>query len=372
MAGMTEFAKELTTSDNIAARTLYGGPGADMIAASQKMIFDWVPDAGNSKSWSQYWYEDRYYWDDAYQDYMFETVEVWSSGSSPSTASGTVSFDTPAFGQSFTAEPVAFTFNSREGDYGWGDDLARVKAWGTIGEWAWNPDSGTLDPMYVGSSRGHNAYTYYESNQVSSSWDHYSGGRYEDEHGHWRLRETGDLTAFGGAGNNRIHGGTGNDRLFGEEGDDEIHGGLGTAFLSGGQGKDLIIGGVGAQVLDGGSGNDLLTAGHGRQVLDGGSGNDTLRDGLGETIMTGGAGADTFVFGAQSGGSDKVLDFDTARDHILLDGIAGLTSLDALPDHTTDLGGSTLLDLGEGHTVLLMGVDAAHLTAQAGSVFAFA
>ena len=44
MAGVTEFAKELTTSDNIAARTLYGGSGADMIAASQKMIFDWVPD----------------------------------------------------------------------------------------------------------------------------------------------------------------------------------------------------------------------------------------------------------------------------------------------------------------------------------------
>jgi Ca2+-binding RTX toxin-like protein len=133
-----------------------------------------------------------------------------------------------------------------------------------------------------------------------------------------------------------VYGGTGNDRLFGEAGDDEIHGGLGSSFLSGGQG------------------NDTLTAGAGAQTLDGGSGNDTLRSGPGGTVMTGGSGADTFVFDPRSGGSDKAMDFNLARDKILVQGIADAPDLDAVLDTMIDLGGTTLINLGGSHPVLLI------------------
>ena len=67
-----------------------------------------------------------------------------------------------------------------------------------------------------------------------------------------------------------------------------------------------------------------------------------------------------------------MLDLNIARDHIRFEAIAGLTDAGAVVDRMMDLGGSTLVDLGQGHTVLLMAVDTEHLTARAESVFTFA
>jgi Ca2+-binding RTX toxin-like protein len=88
--------------------------------------------------------------------------------------------------------------------------------------------------------------------------------------------------------------------------------------------------------------------------------------------MTGGSGADTFVFDSRSGGSDKVMDFNVARDKILVQGIADAPDLDAVLDAMIDLGGTTLINLGGSHSVLLIGVDAADLTARAATAFEFA
>jgi Ca2+-binding RTX toxin-like protein len=98
----------------------------------------------------------------------------------------------------------------------------------------------------------------------------------------------------------------------------------------------------------------------------------SLRSGSGETVMTGGSGADTFVFDSRSGGLDKVMDFNPARDKILVQGIADAPDLDALLDGMIDLGGTTRIDLGGNHPVLLIGVDAADLTARAEFAFEFA
>jgi Ca2+-binding RTX toxin-like protein len=329
---MAPAAASMSTSADT-SQIRYGGSGADVIAASQKMIFDWVPDAGNSNVWTEDRMEEVQVWNEEWGQYFTEFVTVRNSGASPSTASGTVVFDTPMFGQSFLEGPVEFNYSSSTDGRHWTESLATFDY---PGQWIWNPQTRTLDPNWAGSSPDdHNSFNYYYQTEISTSVNYYDYGYNQTEYGHWVVRETGDLTAFGGGGNDRIYGGTGNDRLFGEAGDDEIYGGLGSSFLSGG------------------------------------SGNDTLHSGPGDTVMSGGSGADTFVFNSQSGGSDKVMDFNVARDKIQVQGIADAPDLDAVLDTMIDLGGSTLINLGGNHPVLLIGVDAADLTARAATVFEF-
>jgi Ca2+-binding RTX toxin-like protein len=330
---MAPAAASISTSADT-SQIRYGSSGADVITASQKMIFDWVPDAGNSNVWTEDRMEEVQVWNEEWGQYFTEFVTVRNSGASPSTASGTVVFDTPMFGQSFLEGPVEFNYSSSTDGRHWTESLATFDY---PGQWTWNPETRTLDPNWAGSSPDdHNSFNYYYQTEISTSVNYYDYGYSQTEYGHWVVRETGDLTAFGGGGNDRIYGGTGNDRLFGEAGDDEIYGGLGSSFLSGG------------------------------------SGNDTLHSGPGDTVMSGGSGADTFVFDSLSGGSDKVMDFNVARDKILVQGIADAPDLDAVLDAMIDLGGSTLINLGGNHPVLLIGVDAADLTARAATVFEFA
>ncbi len=84
---------------------------------------------------------------------------------------------------------------------------------------------------------------------------------------------------------------------------------------TGNNSTNKLIGNIGNNTLDGGAGVDTLDGGLGRDTLIGGAGADTL---------TGGADADTFVFNTLTGGSDKVLDFQTGVDKIrCLDNAAG-------------------------------------------------
>ena len=205
-------------------------------------------------------------------------------------------------------------------------------------------------------------YTHHSINGVSS----------EEDHGRWVLQQTGDMTAFGGAGDDTIYGGTGTDALFGQTGNDTLHGGLGEAVLSGGPGADILIGGTGTQTLDGGTGKDLLIAGSGRQIMVGGEGSDTLRDGKGDAIMSGGPGADTFDFSATfdpsiflGGSRDIIQDFSVRNDHIML--AKSLYDTAHLPAIGTGAGPAQA-----GQTLMLMGVTGSELKAHADSVFLFA
>jgi len=94
-----------------------------------------------------------------------------------------------------------------------------------------------------------------------------------------------------------------------------------------------------------------LIGGTGSDVLNGGDGDDTLVSGLGATVLTGGAGSDLFVFGAGTG-MDIVRDFEVGVDRLRWAGRDGAAVLDT----AVEMAGSTLLDLGDGHTVLLFGV----------------
>lgn len=116
----------------------------------------------------------------------------------------------------------------------------------------------------------------------------------------------GDDVVDGGTGDDVINGGAGNDVLSGGAGDDRISGGAGDDVISGGSGDDVIRGGAGDDVIDAGAGDDDVWGGAGNDVIDGGTGNDILR---------GGSGNDVFRFGIGSG-TDRILDFDKARDRL--------------------------------------------------------
>ncbi|AMN44277.1 beta strand repeat-containing protein [Rhodoplanes sp. Z2-YC6860] len=98
---------------------------------------------------------------------------------------------------------------------------------------------------------------------------------------------------FGGAGNDTLIGGSGNDQLFGGAGNDTLEGKGGNDLLFGGAGNDTLIGGSGDDQMFGGSGNDLMiwNPGDGTDLMEGGDGNDTAQ-------VNGGNAAEVFTITA--------------------------------------------------------------------------
>ena len=196
-----------------------------------------------------------------------------------------------------------------------------------------------------------------------------------------------------------------NDGLFGNNevnvlesgaGNDLIHGFGGSDFLSGGAGTDTVLfsaapagvtvdlndqvsatdfaaivagdspavvaasGGAGNNVLSGfenvtgSQSGDLLTGDALANVLNGNGGNDSLVGGGGNDTLIGGGGLDSFVFAAGSG-QDEVTDFDALAGELLDVGAifadAG-TALGAAAQNGAD----TVLDLGGGNQVTLLGL----------------
>lgn len=114
---------------------------------------------------------------------------------------------------------------------------------------------------------------------------------------------------FGGAGNDYMDAGAGNDILNGDEGNDTVIAGAGDDIATGGEGNDAIYGGAGndtadggtgADLIDAGDGNDSLTGGEGADSVYGGAGRDSLYGGDGNDLISGGAGGDLLVGGAGS------------------------------------------------------------------------
>jgi Ca2+-binding RTX toxin-like protein len=111
--------------------------------------------------------------------------------------------------------------------------------------------------------------------------------------------ESGADVLLAGAGNDEVDGGDGDDNLSGEAGHDRIRGGLGDDLLFGGAGKDLLYGNDGNDFLDGGDDKDKLQGGNGDDILVGGPGNDHLNGGPGSNLLDGGAGTDKLTNGTQ-------------------------------------------------------------------------
>lgn len=74
-------------------------------------------------------------------------------------------------------------------------------------------------------------------------------------------------TIFGGAGDDDLEGGGGDDVIYGEDGKDDV---------DGGEGNDILLGGAGNDKLDGDKGLDILLGGYGQDDLRGGKEDDIL------------------------------------------------------------------------------------------------
>lgn len=88
--------------------------------------------------------------------------------------------------------------------------------------------------------------------------------------------------------------------------------------VNGGGGNDTLNGGTGADTLQGESGNDYLYGGSNNDSLHAGSGDDVLVGGLSSDTLMGGTGADKFVFTSPSDGADRIWDFNSQEDTLLL------------------------------------------------------
>ncbi len=184
---------------------------------------------------------------------------------------------------------------------------------------------------------------------------------------------SGDDTLAGCALDDSLSGAAGNDSLTGGDGHDELNGNTGNDTVSGGSGDDWVLGGKDNDLVDGGTGNDIVYGNLGNDTALGGEGADTVRGGQGDDSVSGGAG-DDWLWGDRgsdtiSGGTgadsfhsfvgaglDRITDFNRREgDRLILDGSPTYT--------VSQVGADTLVDLGHGDQVVLVGVTYASLSA---------
>lgn len=94
--------------------------------------------------------------------------------------------------------------------------------------------------------------------------------------------------------------------ILGGDGDDVLtaEGMTEGVLIIGGAGNDVITGGSGDDLIDGGEGDDIINAGDGDDNVVGGDGNDTIDGGDGDDRLVGGLGADDLTGGD---GDDRVI-----------------------------------------------------------------
>ena len=132
--------------------------------------------------------------------------------------------------------------------------------------------------------------------------------------------------------------------------------------LRGSERGDRLTGAAGANGIEGLGGHDRLSGLGGADRLFGGNGRDTLEGGAGADRLSGGNGADVFVFSGAFG-KDRITDWD-ANDRIDLRGVASITSFaDLRANHLRQSGDTVIINAGNGHTITLLDVTRAELSA---------
>ena len=167
----------------------------------------------------------------------------------------------------------------------------------------------------------------------------------------------------GNEGNDIIQGGSAFDDANGNMGDDTVSTGAGDDWAVGGKDNDMLFGDDGGDVVWGNLGNDTQDGGDGIDQVRGGQGDDTITGGAGDDFVSGdrgndteagGTGADLF-HGSQDAGIDRVLDLNLAEgDRVMLD--PGTTY------SVGQVGADTVIDMGGGHQMILVGVQMSTLT----------
>jgi len=166
--------------------------------------------------------------------------------------------------------------------------------------------------------------------------------------------DDGNDSILGGSGFDDANGNMGNDTISTGAGDDWAVGGKDNDFLSGDAGGDVVWGNLGNDTCNGGDGADQVRGGQGDDSVSGGAGDDYVSGDRGNDTISGGTGADLF-HGSQDAGIDRVLDFNlTEGDRVFLD--PGTTYT------LSQVGADTVIDMGGGHQMILVGVQLSTLT----------
>ena len=167
--------------------------------------------------------------------------------------------------------------------------------------------------------------------------------------------DEGNDVIIGGSAFDDANGNMGNDTVATGAGDDWAVGGKDNDSLSGGAGSDVVWGNLGNDTQDGGEGNDQVRGGQGDDTITGGGGDDFVSGDRGNDTIAGGAGADLF-HGSQDAGIDRVVDFRASDgDRVFLD--PGTTYT------VSQVGADTVVDMGGGHQMILVGVTMSSLPA---------
>ncbi|MEQ8587316.1 MAG: DUF4347 domain-containing protein [Thalassobaculaceae bacterium] len=170
---------------------------------------------------------------------------------------------------------------------------------------------------------------------------------------------------YGNTDGDILYGNTDGDTLFGGQATDDLYGGQGDDLLYGNRADDTIWGNLGNDTLYGGQEGDRLIGGSGADRLWGNLGDDTLSGGTGDDTLAGGGGADRLVF-TDAGGADRILDFTIGEDLLAvstdINGTGIATAADLSARAVDDGAGNTLVDLGGGNSVTLVGIGAAQIS----------
>ncbi|MFL9840551.1 calcium-binding protein [Sphingomonas sp. ST-64] len=151
----------------------------------------------------------------------------------------------------------------------------------------------------------------------------------------------------------------------GNELDNVISGNSGTNWLYGMDGNDELSGGAGDDVLIGGNGNDTIRDGSGSDALYGEAGNDVFFLEGGETgsdLYYGGSGADSYIVTGGAGQRDYIADFEAGIDRIQFYSSV-FASYAAIQAAMTQQGNDTVINLGNGDFIALLGVQMSTLRA---------
>lgn len=205
--------------------------------------------------------------------------------------------------------------------------------------------------------------------------------------------EAGDDLLYGGEGNDWLDGGEGNDFLRGSEGSDQLFGGAGDDLIYDESGINAMYGSLGNDTIMGGNQQDAIFAGEDDDIVLGGDGGDWISGGSGHNQLSGQGGDDILsgsgdgenrsneIFYSGNDGNDLVNRFNAETDQIMITADINGTGIESSADlasHISAYGeegtedSGALIDLGEGSSIQLAGVDPAQATANLSDYFTVA